>query len=120
MINGVHALLTVPNAEQVRDFLRDVLELPFVDAGHGWLIFGLPPAELGVHPGGQEGHTELYLLCDDLQTTVKDLQGKGVEFTGPVREERWGRVISLRLPGGGELGLYQPHHPLATSLMPKT
>jgi hypothetical protein len=119
MIHGVHALLTVPQVEEVRAFLRDVLELPFVDAGHGWLIFGLPPAELGVHSGG-ESRADLYLLCDDVHATVRDLQAKGVEFAGPVREERWGLVTAIRLPGGGELGLYEARHPLATSLKPRT
>jgi hypothetical protein len=85
-----------------------------VDAGEGWLIFRLPPAELGVHPtmdGSENGTHELYLMCDDVQETVADLKKKGVEFTGPVKDHGWGLLVSLRIPGGGEMGLYEPRHP---------
>jgi hypothetical protein len=110
MITGVHAILFSRDAEGVRAFFRDVLELPSVDAGGGWLIFALPPAELAAHPAGEPSH-ELYLMCDDVAQTVGDLAAKGVEFTRPVTEEGFGRVTAIRLPGGGELGLYEPRHP---------
>jgi hypothetical protein len=111
MITGVHAVMFTSEAEGLRAFLRDVLELESVDAGGGWLIFALPPAELAVHPGDGDASTALYLMCDDIQATVAELEGKGVEFTRPVSDERWGLVTAMRLPGGGELGLYEPRHP---------
>jgi hypothetical protein len=113
VIIGVHALLYAENAEKVRAFLRDKLGLSSVDAGHGWLIFKLPPAELGIHPAEEKPHHELYLLCDDLKSTMAELKAKGVEFSGDVHEARWGSVASIALPGGGTLGMYQPKHPLA-------
>jgi predicted enzyme related to lactoylglutathione lyase len=113
MITGVHALVYTKDAESVRAFFRDTLGLPSVDAGEGWLIFALPPAELGVHPSDDKYQHELYLMCDDVNATVEQLKGKGVEFTRPVIDEGWGLVTSIRLPGGGALGLYQPKHPMA-------
>jgi catechol 2,3-dioxygenase-like lactoylglutathione lyase family enzyme len=113
MINGAHVIIYSRDAEADRAFLRDTLGYDHVDAGHGWLIFRLPPAELAVHPaGGGQAH-ELFLMCDDLAATMAGLAAKGAEFTLPVTEERWGRRTALRLPGGGELGLYQPSHPVA-------
>ena len=109
MIDGVHAVLFSRDADALRAFFRDVLELPSVDAGGGWLIFGLPPAEVAAHPADAPG-AELYLLCDDLEATMTELEAKGVEL-GPVTDERWGRVTAIALPGGGELGLYEPRHP---------
>ena len=109
MITGVHALLFTPDADAVRAFLRDTLELRSVDAGGGWLIFGLPPAELAAHPGEELG-TELYLMCDDIEATTEELRAKGVELTRPVADEGWGLVTAIALPGGGELGLYEPRH----------
>jgi catechol 2,3-dioxygenase-like lactoylglutathione lyase family enzyme len=111
MINGVHAIIYSRDAEGVRGFFRDVLGLSSVDAGGGWSIFALPPAELAAHPTDGAVRHELYLLCDDIQATVEELRGKGVEFAGPVSDQGWGLLISIRLPGGGELGLYQPRHP---------
>jgi len=90
-----------------------VLGRPFVDAGDGWLIFAMPPTELGVHPSDGEHRHELYLRCDDVHATVAELADKGVETTGPIRETDYGLVTAMRLPGGGELGLYEPHHPTA-------
>lgn len=112
MITGAHAIIYSDAAEEVRAFLRDVLGFASVDAGGGWLIFALPPAELAVHPAEGEGRHELYLMCDDIDATIAELSAKGVQFK-PVNDQRWGRVTSLTLPGGGELGLYQPRHPTA-------
>lgn len=112
MINGVHAIIFSKDAESVRAFFRDVLDFPAVDAGHGWLIFGLPPAELGIHPAGNSSH-ELYLMCDDLAATVENLKSKQVEFADPITDAGFGLITRMKLPGGGELGIYQPKHPTA-------
>jgi len=111
VITGVHAVIFTTDAEGVRAFFRDVLELPSVDAGGGWLIFALPPAELAAHPAEEGGQHELYLMCDDVRGTVADLKAKGVDFAGPIRDEGFGLMTAIRLPGGSELGLYQPKHP---------
>ena len=113
MLAGVHALIFTTDADGVRAFFRDVLELPSVDAGGGWLIFALPPAELGIHPTDGEGRHELTLMCDDIHATVEALSRKGVEFTRPVSDEGFGLVTALRIPGGGEVTLYEPRHPTA-------
>ena len=110
MITGAHTILHSPDADALRAFFRDVLGFPSVDAGGGWLIFGLPPAELAAHPGENPG-SDLYLMCDDLEATMTDLQAKGVEL-GPVSDPGWGRVTTIALPDGGELGLYEPRHPV--------
>lgn len=115
MITGTHAMLFTGDADGLRAFLRDVLGLEHVDAGHGWLIFALPPAELGVHPSDGDTHQELYLMCDDVEATVAELRAKGVEFTREISDEGWGRVTAMRVPGGGELALYEPRHPTALS-----
>ena len=111
MITGLHAIIFGSQADEVRAFFRDVLEWPSVDAGGGWLIFAAPPAELAAHSTDGEAHHELYLMCDDITATVAELEAKGVEFTRPVSDEGFGRMTRLRLPGGGELGLYEPRHP---------
>ncbi|MEU7909070.1 VOC family protein [Actinoplanes sp. NPDC049118] len=111
MINGAHVIIYSRDADADRAFFRDTLGYPHVDAGHGWLIFKLPPAELAMHPADGEPVHELYLMCDDLEATMTDLSAKGVEFTVAVTEERWGLRTAVRLPGGGELGLYEPRHP---------
>lgn len=112
MITGVHAIVYSKQADAVRAFFRDVLERPSVDAGHGWLVFALPPAELGVHPtDGDETH-ELYLMCDDLEATMAELRRKGIA-TGDVSDQGWGRVTMLTIADGVQLGLYQPRHPTA-------
>ncbi len=115
MLTGVHALMYSSRADEVRDFLRDVIGFPFVDAGHGWLIFALPPGEMAVHPNeeGAATSTALYLICDDLTKTMAELRKKGAEFTSPPAERSWGQVTGIRLPDGSELGLYQPKHPMA-------
>jgi catechol 2,3-dioxygenase-like lactoylglutathione lyase family enzyme len=115
VINGGHVILYSRDAAADRAFFRDVLEYPHVDAGGDWLIFKTPPGELAVHPSDGPAQ-EFYLMCDDLDATMAELGGRGVEFAGPVSEERWGRRTGIRLPGGGELGLYEPHHPIAHSL----
>src|SRR5216117_42029 len=104
MINGVHAVIFSKDADSLRAFLRDVLDFPSVDAGGGWLIFALPPAELAAHPADADGHHELYLMCDDVHATVDELKAKGVDFARPVSDEGFGRMTAIRLPGGGELG----------------
>lgn len=114
MINAIHAVIYTKQAEELRAFFRDTLQLPNVDAGHGWLIFALPPAELGVHPTAsdtQDGQHQLYLMCDDIEATVAELRDKGVEITRPVTNAGWGLLTALKLPGGTELSLYQPRHP---------
>jgi catechol 2,3-dioxygenase-like lactoylglutathione lyase family enzyme len=114
MITGLHAILFSPGPDEVRAFLRDVLGFDSVDAGGGWLIFAAPPAELAAHPAdGGAAHHELYLMCDDIEATVAELRAKGVEVVRPVTDERWGLLTAIALPGGGELGLYEPRHPTA-------
>ena len=110
MISGVHAIVFSPAANEVRAFFRDALGLSSVDAGDGWLIFALPPAELAVHPAEASRH-EIYLLCDDLDATVAALEAKGVRLAQPITEQTWGRLTAIALPDGSELGLYQPTHP---------
>ena len=111
MITGVHALIYTKDPDRARAFSRDVLQLSFIDAGDGWLIFALPPAELGIHPMDEPAHHELFLMCDDIEATVKELKSSGVEFPRSIEKERWGSQTSMRIPVGGELGLYQPKHP---------
>jgi hypothetical protein len=115
MITGAHAIVYSADAEADRAFIADVLGFPSVDAGGGWLIFALPRAELAAHPSQESGRQELYLMCDDIQATVSELRSKGVELTGPVRDEGWGLVTAIKLPGGGELGIYEPRHPVPKS-----
>jgi catechol 2,3-dioxygenase-like lactoylglutathione lyase family enzyme len=115
-MNGVHMLIFSRDADADRAFFRDVLGLGSVDAGGGWLIFGLPPAELGIHPDEEGGRHELYLMCDDIEATMDELRGKGVDFARPVSDECFGLVAAIRLPSGGELPLYQPKHPTALHL----
>jgi catechol 2,3-dioxygenase-like lactoylglutathione lyase family enzyme len=110
MINGAHVIVYSENAEADRAFFRDVLGFASVDAGHGWLIFGLPRAEAAFHPARENDRHELYLMCDDLKTEMAALRARGVECAEVV-EERWGSLTKVRLPGGGQLGLYAPKHP---------
>ncbi|NDQ55609.1 MAG: extradiol dioxygenase [Acidipila sp.] len=116
MINGIHALIYTKDADGVRAFFRDVLKWPSVNAGHGWLIFALPPAELGIHPTDGNGHHELYLMCENIQATVTELQDKGIELTRPITDAGFGLTTAIRIPGGSELGLYEPKHPTALGL----
>jgi catechol 2,3-dioxygenase-like lactoylglutathione lyase family enzyme len=115
MIFGAHVIVYSKDAEADRAFLRDTLGFPFVDIGHGWLIFALPPAEVAVHPAGDNERHELYFMCDDLKAEIAALQAKGVSCS-EVHEERWGSITRIALPGGGEIGLYQPKHPTALEL----
>lgn len=112
MITGMHAIVSSPQAEKVRAFFADVLGLPSADAGGGWLLFALPPAELAVHPAAGQTRHELYLMCDDIQATVAELRGKGVEIAQDVSDQRWGLLAAIRLPDGSEFGIYEPRHPL--------
>src|ERR1700722_16615337 len=115
MIVGAHVIVYSQDAEADRAFFKDVLKFPSVDAGHGWLIFGLPAAEAAVHPAEENGRHEFYLMCDDLPTEVAALVAKGASCS-PVHEERWGSIVRIALPGGGEVGLYQPKHPTALNV----
>ncbi|MEU6559687.1 VOC family protein [Nocardia nova] len=118
MIIGAHTIMYAADADRARAFLRDVLGLPHIDAGQGWLIFRSPPAELAVHPSpaAAGGILELYLMCDDLEATIEDLRAKGVEFTSEIIEQQWGRLITLAVPGAADIGLYEPRHPTAYDL----
>ena len=110
MITGVHALVFSPEAEKVRAFFGDVLGMSSVDAGNGWLIFALPPAELAVHPADGDARHELYLMCDDIHATLAELRAKGVEMAREVSDQGWGLVAAIRLPDGAELPIYEPRH----------
>ncbi|MEY9968419.1 catechol 2,3-dioxygenase-like lactoylglutathione lyase family enzyme [Streptacidiphilus sp. MAP12-16] len=116
MINGAHLIIHSRDAEADRAFFRDTLGYPHIDAGRGWLIFKLPPAELAMHPTEGPARHELFLMCDNINATVGELAARGVEFTQPVTDAGWGLLTSLRLPGGSELGLYEPRHPKAHEL----
>jgi len=115
MISGAHVIIYSKDAEADRTFFRDVLGFPSVDAGHGWLIFAMPPAEGAFHPDPENDHHELYFMCDDLNAEMAALEKKGVQFSG-LQETRWGSIAKLRLPGGGDVGLYQPKHKTALNL----
>jgi catechol 2,3-dioxygenase-like lactoylglutathione lyase family enzyme len=113
MINGAHIVLYTKDPEADRAFFRDVLQLPSVDAGHGWLIFALPPAEAAFHGVDQNDESdrhELFFMCDDIAATLRELKKKNVPVSD-VSEQRWGSLATLTLPGGGKVGIYQPKHP---------
>ena len=112
---GVHALIYAPEAEALRALLTDAIGWSHVDAGEGWLIFALPPAELGVHPGDQPHH-ELSIMCDDIAATVAELTAKGVSFRDEPEDRGWGVVTTMLLPGGVDIMLYEPRHPTAHGL----
>jgi hypothetical protein len=114
-ITGAHVLVYTPEAEALRETLRDVLGWPHVDAGDGWLIFRLPPAELGVHPSDGETRHELSVICDDIRTTVAELRDKGVEVRGEPEDKGFGEGTTI-VPGGVEILLYEPRHPTALDL----
>jgi catechol 2,3-dioxygenase-like lactoylglutathione lyase family enzyme len=110
VIFGAHVIVYSKDAAADRAFFRDVLGYPSVDAGHDWLIFALPPAEVAVHPTEQDGSDELYFMCDDVKAEIASLAAKGVRCS-EVEEARWGSLTRIHLPGGGQVGLYQPKHP---------
>jgi hypothetical protein len=110
MINGAHVVVYSFDPDADRVFFQNILGFPSVDAGHGWLIFALPAAESAFHPSEENNRHELYLMCDDLQAEMAALRAKGVECR-EVTEARWGSITKIRLPGGGEIGLYEPKHP---------
>src|SRR5689334_14337688 len=127
MINGIHTLFYSSAPDEARAFLSDVLGLPSIDVGGGWLIFAAPPGELAIHPTGDEDDegknpacpTEVNLMCTDIRATIADLRAKGIEVTKEVSDEGWGLLSALRIPGGGEIGIYEPRHPTALSLSRK-
>ena len=110
MINGVHAIVFSEDTERTRAFFRDTLGLGSIDAGGGWLIFALPPAELAAHPTDDHPRHELFLMCDDIRATVAELKARGIEFTAKIAEERWGLTMTFELPGAGPMSLYEPRH----------
>ena len=116
MINGAHIILYSTDAEADRAFIRDVLGFAGVDAGSGWLIFKLPPADIAVHPTDGLGKHELYLMCDDIEKTLAALSARGVTISHPARDQGWGVLASIKLPSGSELSIYQPRHPTAYDL----
>ena len=109
MISGAHVMIFTRDADADRAFLRDVLEIACIDSGGGWLIFKLPPAELGVHGGENNDFHQLYLMCDDLDAAIAGLAAKDVNCGEPIQAS-WGRATSVPLPGGGKIGLYQASH----------
>jgi predicted enzyme related to lactoylglutathione lyase len=111
VITGIHAIVFSPEAEKVRAFFADVLGLSTVDAGGGWLIFALPPAELAVHPADGDSHHELYLMCDNIHATIAGLKDKGAEVAREVTDQGWGLLAAIRLPDGTEFPIYEPRHP---------
>jgi catechol 2,3-dioxygenase-like lactoylglutathione lyase family enzyme len=112
MIFGAHVIVYSKDADADRAFFRDILGFKSVDAGHGWLIFALPPAEAAFHPDEKNDRHELYFMCADLKTEMSALKKKGVACSD-VHNERWGSITKISLPGGGKIGLYQPKHPMA-------
>ena len=115
MITGIHALIYSNDADKDRAFFRDVLNFHGIDSGGGWLIFALPPGEMGIHPADGEEFHEMCLMCGDLEKTISELNSKGVECTAP-QDRGWGIATSLTLPSGGRLGMYQPKHPTAIGM----
>ena len=109
MIIGAHSIIYSKEPDADRAFLRDVLRLPSVDVGGGWLIFGLPPAEVAVHPADANDVHEFYLMCDDVEALIAEMKRRGIAC-GPVHDQGWGLLTQVTLPGGGKLGVYQPRH----------
>jgi len=116
MFNGAHVILYSQSAEADRAFLRDQLGLASVDAGEGWLIFKLPPAEIAIHPSDGPSRTELYFMCDDLEAALRRLTAAGASISSPARDQRWGILAEVSLPSGTRLSLYEPRHPVAHDL----
>jgi uncharacterized glyoxalase superfamily protein PhnB len=116
LFTGSHVILYSAAPDEDRDFLRDRLGFASVDAGHGWLIFKLPPAEVAVHPTDGHPHHELYLMCDDIEQTLAMLSDAGVTISAPITDLPWGRLAEMSMPSGTRLGVYEPRHPVAHSL----
>jgi catechol 2,3-dioxygenase-like lactoylglutathione lyase family enzyme len=116
MFNGAHVILYSHDAEADRAFLRDTLDFPAVDAGDGWLIFKLPPAEVAVHPTDTQPKHEIYLMCSDIEKVLSECSAKGVEVVEPASDQGWGVLASIRLPSGTPLSIYEPRHPVAYDL----
>jgi catechol 2,3-dioxygenase-like lactoylglutathione lyase family enzyme len=110
LINGAHIVIYTKDAEADRAFFRDVLKFPSVDGGHGWLIFAMPPLEVAFHDSASDDKHELYFMCDDIATTLQELRSKKVKVS-EVNDQRWGKVATFTLPGGGKIGVYEPKHP---------
>ena len=114
VIAGAHTIIFAEDAGRAREFLRDVLGFEAIDAGEGWLIFAMPPGEVAVHPGSGwgrgPGHHALFLMCHDIEQTVDELERKGVEFVSGIEDEGWGRIAQFKIPGAGEIGVYEPRH----------
>ena len=119
MIIGAHTIIYSKNPDADRAFLRDVLELTNVDVGGGWLIFGLPPAEVAVHPSEKNDVHEFYLMCDDVEAFMAEMKKHGIACS-PVQDMGWGLLSKLALPGGGKLGVYQPRHARPEAMGPAT
>jgi hypothetical protein len=119
MIHGAHVIIYSKDAEADRAFFRDVLEYPSVDAGHGWLIFALPPAEIAVHPSDENDVHEFFLMCDDVRAFIAEMARKNVACSA-IDEQRWGSITRVTLPGGGKIGVYQPKHPSPLHSPPRT
>jgi catechol 2,3-dioxygenase-like lactoylglutathione lyase family enzyme len=117
LINGAHIVIYTKNPEADRAFFRDVLKFPSIDAGHGWLIFAMPALEAAFHDSEKNNRHELYLMCDDITATLKGLKSKNVKVSR-VNEQRWGKLATFSLPGGGKIGVYQPKHPSPLKLKP--
>jgi catechol 2,3-dioxygenase-like lactoylglutathione lyase family enzyme len=115
LINGAHVVVYTKDAEADRAFFRDVLQFSSVDAGHGWLIFAMPPLEVALHDSEKNDQHELFFMCDDIMATLTDLKSKRVKVSD-VSEQRWGKLATLTLPGGGKIGLYEPNHPTPLEL----
>jgi len=109
MINGAHVVIYSRDADADRAFLKDVLGFRSVDVGGGWLIFALPPSEVACHPAEENNQHEMFLMCDDLKATIAELDAKGIQCSD-LHQQPWGVLTKIKLPGGGELGLYQPRH----------
>ncbi|MEO8184433.1 MAG: extradiol dioxygenase [Deltaproteobacteria bacterium] len=118
MISGAHVIIYSKDADADRAFLRDILQLGSVDVGGGWLIFGLPPSEVAVHPSGNNDLHELYLMCDDVVAFIREMLARDISCS-PVEDQGWGLLTSLTLPGGGKLGVYEPRHERPEPTLPK-
>jgi hypothetical protein len=123
MTSGIHVVIYSKDADADKAFFKDVLKFTSVDVGRGWLIFGLPPSELAVHPSSDNEHHEMYLMCDDIQEFVQQMQKQRI-VCGEVQDQGWGLLVQLTLPGGGKLGVYEPRHarpePMKTTATRKT